>query len=880
MNSNAKKSSPKPPKLAVWLLKRLFPDETGFFTQLGDIDEAFNAIAKEKSHLAAKAWYWMATLRSIPYSVGRSLAWSFIMIKNYLKIAFRNLQKNKTGSLITIVGLSIGLAFCILFYLFIKDELSFDRFHEKADSIYKIVINDHFRERAWPVGPVPMAPFLREHFSEIENFARLVTQRNVSVKYQDKIFNETIGITDPQFLEIFSFPLKTGSPGSGLISDNSVILTQNAANKYFGNEDPVGKNLLFTFGGKQKSFLVSGVAENVPANSSINFAFLINMDNMNFITASNSTDDWRTSRSESYLLLNEHAEPEYIANRILAIVKPHMSAYYEVRQKYGTLLENRETITYSLQNLKDIHLNSSNIFGLNSASEKKRSYILAGIALLILCIAVINFINMSIGRSSVRAREIGVRKMLGAGRKQLIRQFWMESICTVLISIILGLFIAALMLPVFNSLSIKNLTLHSLFHSQSIAVFLLLLVSVGVFAGSFPALVMANFQITDILWGKFRLRRKNLFTKILIILQFSMSAFLLVASMAMTRQIRFIKNYDLGFDKDGILVVDLQERDTVKSQELLKLFKENIQSHAAVLSVSGCMNSPNRTFLYGMIDLEGKNIDVYYNKVTFDYLKTMKMKLIEGRDFAIEFATDKSAVIVNQKLVDELGLEQPIGKTFTMGPEPPVTIVGVVKNFHYSSLEEEVEAAALNLDPALGIFYGLVRISAANISDTLTYLGDKWEEIQPLRPFKYSFLDDDIQSFYVDENRWNAILGYSSFFTVLIACMGVFGLTLITVNNRVKEIGIRKILGASVLSILKLVTSEFVLLAMIANIIAWPLAWIVMNRWLQNFAYRVDFGVWPLLIPGMITTLVSLLTSGGYSIKAATDDPVDSLRYE
>jgi len=256
------------------------------------------------------------------------------------------------------------------------------------------------------------------------------------------------------------------------------------------------------------------------------------------------------------------------------------------------------------------------------------------------------------------------------------------------------------------------------------------------------------------------------------------------------------------------------------------------------------------------------------------------MNLIEGRDFAIEFPSDSSAVIVNQKLVDVLGLDQPIGKTFTMGPNPPVTIIGVVKNFNYSSLEEEVGPAALNMDPESGLFHAVVRISGENMTDTITYLGEKWKEIRPLRPFRYSFLDDDIQLFYSDENRWNAIVGYSSFFTILVACMGVFGLTLITVNNRVKEIGIRKILGASILSILKLVTSEFVILVLIANIIAWPLAWIVMNKWLQNFAYRVDFGFWPLLIPGIITAIVSLLTSGGYSVRAAVANPADSLRYE
>jgi len=873
------KKSPQPPGMAVWLLKRFFPDKTGLYTHLGDIDEAFNTIANEKGNFAAQAWYWITAIRSIPYSIMRTLAWSSTMIRNYLKIALRNLRKYKTGSFINVAGLSLGLAFCILIYLFISDELSFDRFHEKADSIYSIVINDHFYEYSGRRGPVPLAPVLKDHFPEIESFARLARVINVPAKYDDNIFNENICLADPEFLEIFSFRPKKGNPGSALYSDNSVVLTQNTANKYFGNEDPIGKVLFFTFGERQKPFVVDGIMENVPSNSSINFSILINIDNLNFISSSNSLDDWTRASAQSYLLLKKQAIPAHIENRMLGIVKPYMSVSYDIRQKYGSLVKNGETITYSLQNLKDIHLNSSNIVHL-PRSDIRKSYILGGIALLILLIAVINFVNMSIGRASLRACEISVRKMLGAGRKQLIHQFWIESVCTALISIALGLFIAVLMLPVFNTLSIKNLTVHSLFHLNSIVVFLLLIVSVGILAGSFPALVMANFNLTDVLRGKFKLRRKSLFTKMLTILQFSISIFFLVASIIISRQIRFLKNYDLGFDKEGILIVDLQERHNTRSQELFKLFKENIQSHTAVKSVSGCMSSPNRTDTWGMIDNQGKRIYVYNNRVHDDYLKTMKINLIEGRDFSSAFSSDISSVIVNQKLVDVLGLEQPIGKTIKIGPRPPLTIIGVVKDFHYESLKQEVQPAALNMNPTVGLSSAVVRISAANIAETITYLRERWEEIQPVRPFEYSFLDDDIQLFYADENRWNAIVGYSSFFTILIACMGVFGLTLITVNNRVKEIGIRKILGASILSILKLVTSEFVILVLIANIIVWPLAWAVMNKWLQNFACRVDFGVWPLLIPGIITAFIALLTSCGYSLKAAIANPVDSLRYE
>jgi len=868
-----------PPGLAVWLLKRFFPDETGLYTQLGDIDEAFNAMAREKGHFAARAWYWTAAARSIPYSIMSTIAWSFLMIRHYLKLASNNLRKHKAGSLINVAGLSLGLAFCILIYLFVSDELSFDRFHDKADSIYSVVVNDHFYEWSHRSAPVPLAPALKDHFPEIESFARLVRISDVPVKYKDSIFNENIGLSDPEFLEIFSFRPQKGHPGSALRSGSSVVLTQNTANKYFGNEDPIGKVLLLTFGEKPKPFVVDGILENVPSNSSIIFSILINIENLDFIDSSNSLDDWTRRSSESYLLLKKRADPEHIEAGMLEIAKPYMSVLYETRQKYQSLVKNGETITYSLQNLRDIHLSSSDITGL-ARSDIRTSYILAAIALLILLIAIINFVNLSIGRASQRAREVGVRKILGAGRRNLLHQFWIESVCTALISIVLGIGIAVLMLPVFNTLSIKNLTVHSLLHWNSFVVFLLIIVSVGFLAGSFPALAMANFNLTEILRGKFKLRRKSHFTKILVVLQFSISIFLLVASIIMSRQIRFLRTYDLGFDKDGILIVDLQEGQETKSQELYQLFKDRIQSHPAVKSVSGCMNSPNRTDIYGMIDNPEKKIYVYVNRVHYDYLKTMKINLAEGRDFSSEFSSDTSSVIVNQKLVDELGLEKPIGKTIKFGPRAPLTIIGVVKDFHFSSLKQKVEPAALNMDPTSGLAYAVVRISAANIPETIAYLRERWGEIQSARPFEYSFLDHDIQSFYADEHRWNAIVGYSSFFTILIACMGVFGLTLITVNNRVKEIGIRKLLGASVYSILKLVTGEFVILVLAANILVWPLAWVVMNKWLQSFTYRTDIGVWPLLIPGIITAFIALLTSCGYSLRAAFGNPVDSLRYE
>ena len=869
----------KPPRSAVWLLKRFFPDEKGIYTQLGDMEEAFNKIARDKNKFAAQTWYWLNTTRSIPFAIVRSVKWNTSMLKNYMKTAGRNLLKQKTGSFINILGLSIGLAFCILIFLFIRDELSFDRFHKNADSIYSIIANNHFQERSHRHIPVPMAPALKIYFPEIEDYARIVDKRNIAVRHNENIFDEIVSLIDPHFLEVFSFPLIKGNPHSVLNSGNSVVLTQGAAHKYFGNEDPIGKVLLFTFGEKQKPFEVTGIAENVLPNSTIRFSILIHIDNLSITDSSNAAEDWTRFSSESYFLLKKGTNPEYIENSMLDLVKPQLAGFYELMQKWDQLVKDGETVTFSLQNLKEMHLNSPNIFGA-PRSDIKRSHILAGIALLILFIAVINFINMSIGRASMRAQEVGVRKILGAERKQLIRQFWIESVLTSSTATVLGLLTVALMLPVFNSLAGKNLTWHSLYNFKNIVVFLTLMVSVGVLAGSFPALVMANFKIKDTLVGKLKLSRNSFFTKILIILQFSLSIFLLVSSLSMSRQISFMRSYDLGFDKEGVVVVDLQERHTIKSQELLKLYLEHIQLYPAVRNVSGCMNSPNRTFLYGVIEREGKNVNVYFNKVYYDYIDTMQMNLIAGRDFSSQFLSAASSVIVNKKLTDELGLDQPLGKKLTMGPEPPLTIIGVVDNFNYSSLAEEAGPAALNMDPTLGLFYALVNISPENISDTITFLRNKWKEIQPDRPFKYSFLDDDIKSFYTDENRWRAIVSYSSFFTVLIACMGVFGLTLITINNRAKEMSIRKVLGASLFNVLKLIAREFVFLVMTANIIAWPVTWLIMHTWLNGFVYKTDLSISIFLSGGLLVLLSAMLTVSFPAIRLSLSNPVDSLRSE
>ncbi|MFC1724536.1 ABC transporter permease [candidate division KSB1 bacterium] len=873
-----KRTKIKPPKFAFWILKKiaLAEDKTAV---LGDLEEDFIFNSERTGKISAYLTMWIQVLRSVFSFLKYFIFWRFYMFKNYLKIAFRTLLKQKTTSIINVIGLSIGMAFCILIYLFIRDELSFDRFHKNADSIYSVVSTNHYIERSHRHLPVPFAPVLKENFPEVKNYVRLIRRWDIPVRYKNNLFNETIHIADPQIFDVFSFKLETGDPGSILNSDNSVILDRSTATKYFGNENPIGKILRFTFGEKQKLFTVCGILKEIPSNSSIRFSILISIQNLDFIFSSDAFDNWRINLAQSFLLIDKTADPEYIENNILRIVKPYLSQTYENMRRWGLLVKDGETMTYDLQNLKEMHLNSPNIFGL-ARSNIKRSYILTGIAVLILFIAVINFINMSIGKAAGRGPETGVRKVLGAGRKQLVSQFLSESIVITLISVIAGICIVAFMIPAFNLLAGKHLTLNSLFNMNNVAVFFFLMVTVGIFAGSFPAFVLSNVKIVDIFSGKFKLRRNNSFTKILVIFQFTMSIFLLISSLIMSKQIGFLKDYDLGYDKEGVLVVDLQERDVLKSQALFKLFKERIRSYNTVVSVSGSLNSPNRTLLLTTVNTEGENINAYYSKVHYDYIKTMNMTLLKGRDFSGEFSSDTSSVIVNQKLVSELGMENPVGKTITMGPEPPVKIIGVVKDFNYLSLTEEAGPAVLNMDPSLELTYAVIRISPQDITETIKFLGNVWRDIEPEKPFEYSFLEDDIEQFYTSENRWNSIVRYSSLFTVLIASIGVFGLTLITVNSRIKEIGIRKVFGASVSNIIGLVTKEIFFLVIAANIIAWPSAWFIMDKWLNGFAYKTGMSIGLFLYGGLLVLLVSMLTISYQIIKAARRNPVDSLKYE
>jgi len=869
------KKNVKPPWLAKWLLYKLKNYQENY-SIVGDLEEAFNEISARNGYFRAACWYRFQCTHSVYRYFLLTLYWSIAMFKNYLKLAFRNLARHKTYTAINILGLSIGLAFCILTYLYVTDELSYDRFHKNADSIYSVVYTDHHLERTSRSTTFPMGPAMEEFFPEIKYSIRLYG-KDAAIRYNEKIFKETMELTDPEFFKVFSFPLIEGNPETVLQSNSSVVLTRSTVLKYFGDKDPLGKTVTMIFGEKQKEFTVTGVSEDAPANSTIKFDFLINVENIIFIRGQNALTDWNRIMPKTYIRMNEGVTTENTENRFPAFVRNYFSRILESRQKSGRWDGKGETISFSLQSIKDMHLDSS----ITGGNDIKNSYILASIALLVLIIASINFMNLSIGKASGRAVEIGMRKVLGAERRQLVRQFWSESLLMVFIALIFGLLFASFLLPVFNNLANKNLELQSIADIPNLSAYILLMIIAGVLSGSFPALIMSGFQPIDVLKGKIKVSGRNFFTRSLVIVQFSVSVFLIVSTLIMTGQINFMNKQGLGFNQDGIVVIETQEREVRKSESIVDIFKELPDKYELIKNVTGCQSSFNRGGLgYSGTDVNGENVFINYNRIHYDYLNTMEMKLIEGRDFSREFSGDKEAVIINQTLVKKLELDNPVGKTLRLGGFSPLQIIGIVEDYNFRSLKYEIEPAVLVMDPSEYLSFILVRISQENIYETVGILEKTWKEVQPDKSFEFSFLDEDIERVYNKQKKWNMIVRYSSFFALLITCMGIFGLTSIIINRRVKEIGIRKVLGATVPRITKLIIKDFIILVIFANIITWPLSYYFMNNWLQGFAYRVTPGLLSFAFAGILTLFIALISVIYQSVRAATANPVESLRYE
>jgi len=809
------------------------------------------------------------------------------MIANYLKIAFRNLKKQKTTTLINITGLTIGISFSILLLSYVQDELTFDRFHTQADKIH--MITTEFQGSFSAVSHHFLADKLTTDYPEVQQAVRW-TITGITLKQDGNIFTQQAGFTDPGFFMMFTFPLKTGAGKQILAAPDQVILSPATAEKYFDSRDPIGQTLSLFIGREYQDFRVVGIFEKFPGNSSLQCDLLLPYKNIFPVLG---IDEKYTGSVTTPLLattfvrIESKLEAQSLRDKLPAL---NEELYGKMLQKYK-IVQKRGL---DLHRFVDFHLGRITTNNLEPRGNPSNSVILAGIALAVLLLACFNFMMLSIGRSSIRYKEIGARKVLGAGRPGLVVQFLGESTLISLLATGCGILLAALLLPEFNALTGKTLSFRYLAGLGTVLQLSALPIFIGLLSGMYPALVLSGLNIGDIFRGRSKLAGKNLFSRVLVFLQFTVSIVFIIGTLLMWTQLRFIQSRKLGFTKENILVINTQiQPGTGAGKKLLDNFRASLNSFPGVLSISGDSGSVGAS--YGSIAhpfmFKDEKILVNAYKVDYDYLKTLGIFLKSGRTFSADFPSDLSAAaLVNETLVRKFELTDPVGLKFSdfaadkspQGYEYDPVIIGVVKDFHTDSLHSLIIPQAFDLFGhfPLRIRNILVRLKPENIPQSLAYIRSGWEELRPDASFEYYFLDDYLNRLYRDDQNWNKIIGYSSAFAIFIACLGLFGLTALSTEQRTKEIGIRKILGAEVPDIIYLLSRNFWILVGLANAAAWPAAYYAGNLWLQGFAYQAGFSFWMFGLAALLVLILTGLTVSIHAVRAGNIDPIRSLRYE
>jgi putative ABC transport system permease protein len=806
------------------------------------------------------------------------------MFRNYLKVALRQISRYKGISFIKIFGLSLGIASCLFIYLFVADELSFDNFHENEVELFRLVQikfdKDSGRETdRQQFIPPPVGPELVRSIPEIVRQTRFVTGQGV-VRHEDKIFGESLTMVDSSFLEMFTFPLVEGNPGSALDDEHHLVMTRSLAKKYFGEDDPLGQTVTVSFGQSSKDFVVTGVVRDAPPNSTLQFDILIHFGNLPAETNNpNALDEWGSWSCPLYVQLRPGATSGAVAEKLDAFCRQ----YYGTRIK-RSIEKGHDPYTFGLQNIREMHLDRR-VLGTAGLST---SYLLSVIAIGILLIAWVNFMNLSIGASATRSVEVGMRKVLGADRRQLVWQFGSEALVTSFFAILLGLLFVEFLIPRFNALSGKPLSVGTMFGGAHWLALLGITVFTGILAGSYPAAVMSSFRPVDIMKGRLKIGGRTALTKELVVVQFALSVILGISAVILGRQVTFMMNKDPGYVSDGLVVVLTQENGDLESERLFQRFRNEIVSHSWIQGVTAS-NREFGLFLPGsQLELGERRIQYRFNRVDPDFLTMMKLDLVEGRDFSSNIAADADALIVNRRFIRALGPGFRLGEYLgdpSEGFPYDRRVVGIIEDCHVESLRREIEPLLLYVaaapSPKRNTFERIiVRVAPDKLNESIPVLEEAWRKIRPDKLF-ISFLQKDaLESLYGRERRWSLIVCYASVLSLLLACLGIFGLTSLTLSRKTKEIGIRKVLGAGAGQIVVLATREFVLLISLANVIAWPVVYFVMRRVLQNYPYRVGIASHEFVLAWAVSVLISVSTIFYLSAKAALRNPVDSLRYE
>ncbi len=802
------------------------------------------------------------------------------MLRNYILVAIRNILKQKFYSFINILGLTIGVAATLFIMLYIFDELSYDRFHANIHQMYRVGLIGRLAGQEVHVAatPPPLAQGMVNEVPGVESAIRMWQWEDIVIRYEDQVYTEDLIFhTDSNFFEFFSFKLIEGDPKTALLEPNSIVLTESMAEKFFGDGEKLGK--ILTFSNDNTAMKVTGVAQNPPHNTHFTFNYLVSFSSHDF----SKSDQWLSNSLYTCFIVNENTDvadierklneeliPKYVGPQIQQFLGISLDQFLEQDGAYG----------YFVDPVKELHLYTHADFDLGSPGDIAYIYIFAAIGLFILIIASINFMNLSTAKSAGRYREVGMRKTFGSLKRQLVSQFLIESIIYSFVAVILAILLIILLLPKFNMLAGKELELSSLLQPELITGTILLIMIVGILSGSYPAFYLTSFQITEVLKGK--LARGTGSGKVrggLVVLQFTISILLIISTILVYNQLEYTQNKNLGFIKERVIVISNVDR--LDSNR--KAFKDALMQESSIVAASysnSMIPGVNNTTIFRKPGLDEDHIIGAYF-ADHEHFEVLGFELEDGRNFSRDFVSDSTAILINRSVADEMGWEEPIGEKLISfnGPEPlELEVIGVLKDFNFESLKDEIRPILIRLGNFGNVMS--IRYTLDNPKDAVNLIESKWKEFAANEPFEFNFLDDNFDDLYRSEHRLGTLFSIFTVLAILIACLGLFGLAAFTAEQRTKEIGIRKTMGANGFIVARLMSVEFLKYILIAFLISIYPAYYFINKWLENFAYRIDISYWVFIISGVTALVIALLTVSYQAIKLARINPATTLRYE
>lgn len=810
------------------------------------------------------------------------------MFRNYITVAIRNIKHQKAYALINIFGLSMSIATSILILLFVLFEKSYDRYHKNADRIYRVYTEGRMADTEFrgAYTAVPSAPAFYSEIPDVISFTRIDRWENVQIRDGNQTYLEdNFCWVDSGFFNIFSFPLIYGNSSQVLTEPRSMVISQSAAERYYGNENPVGHTLKIA--SDSADYTITGVMQDIPLNSHFHCDFVVD-----FQTNHRAGDEnWTSNNLYTYLLTGNGTRQPDLEAKIDVVTRKYVGA--EIAQFIGQSLEEWESAGnyyhIRVQPLEDVHMSSDIPDSMEPPSDKKYIYIFTLVALFIICIACMNYINLATARSAGRAREVGIRKVAGSGRRMLVWQFLAESFVMVIIGMLIAVLAVELLLPVFNRITLLELSLDYFGKWYTLPLLILFAILVGLLAGSYPAFFLSSFKPVCVLGGKLAAgARSGILRSLLVILQFGISIFIILCTFVITRQLQYLLNKDLGFDSDQIVVL---ERFSEVGKDRVETFKQEIARIPGVLSSTSSTMVPGHITNYNGHGIEGRPVDqvflLHVNYIDYDFPETYELEITSGRFLCNDFATDSSGIVINETAERNFNIQDPLTCSFIQpAPNPEdrvhLPVIGVMKDIHAEALQTEVKPYMMRARPAnwSWIPYLSIRLEPGNYQSVLKHIENVWDEFTAGQPFQYFFLDDDFEQHYKQEKRTRVIFVIFAVFAILVACLGLLGLTSFSTEKRAREIGIRKAMGASSPLIVRLLAKEILLLVGIAALIAWPAAWYFSRNWLNDFAYRIDLTVVPFLVSTALAIFIALVATSFQSVRAALQNPADSLRNE